>query len=302
MQTSEQLAAFRQLCKANNLGKTDVWQHKQSGNWIIGRAGIEKIQGLNNIQVGIELAAAGVDFAVVKATAARTVDRKKLKVESLGSANSKNSQVSYYAEMGEKRAKSRSILMLMGFYELGVYGEEEADEFKQSKNIGAPTLEDIEQPAPPTPRPTVAGAPQPEASAPATAPQAAPATAAPSSAPVDAAAEPMLQQLVKLIASPELDAEERQVLLSVPVDQRPASWVENTLARLPGVIAERKDPKTALAAAQKQLRTTAARYQSEMSDDNYKAILLRASALTAKPAELRAEARALLAQFQTVAA
>ena len=82
MQTSEQLAAFRALCQANLLGKADVWQHKQSGNWIIGRAGIEKIQGLNNIQVGIELAAAGVDFAVVKASAQRTVERKKLKVES----------------------------------------------------------------------------------------------------------------------------------------------------------------------------------------------------------------------------
>ncbi|TGE22799.1 hypothetical protein [Hymenobacter metallicola] len=151
MQTKEQLETFRNLCKANGLGKTDVWQHKQSGNWIIGRAGIEKIQGLNNIQIGIELAAAGVDFAVVKASAARTVERKKIKVESLGSANAKNSQVSYYAEMAEKRAKSRSILMLMGFYELGVYGEEESDEFKQSKNVGAPTLDDVE--AAPTARP-----------------------------------------------------------------------------------------------------------------------------------------------------
>ncbi|RFP65906.1 hypothetical protein D0N36_06800 [Hymenobacter lapidiphilus] len=163
MQTSEQLAAFRALCKANLLGKADVWQHKQSGNWIIGRAGIEKIQGLNNIQVGIELAAAGADFAIVKAAAVRTVERKKIKVESLGSANAKNSQVSYYAEMAEKRAKSRSILMLMGFYELGVYGEEEADDFSAAKNRDAARLED-EQPAPvaaPAPRPT-----QPAASAP----------------------------------------------------------------------------------------------------------------------------------------
>src|SRR4028119_1233586 len=100
MQTAEQLAAFRQLCQANHLGKADVWQHKQSGHWIIGRAGIEKIQGLNNIQVSIDLAAAGVGFAVVKATATRSVKgegktaAKKISVQSLGSANAKNSPVS----------------------------------------------------------------------------------------------------------------------------------------------------------------------------------------------------------------
>jgi hypothetical protein len=304
MQTCEQLAAFRHLCQANHLGKAEVWQHKQSGNWIIGRAGIEKIQGLNNIQLTIELAAAGVDFAVVKATATRSIKgegktaAKKLSVQSLGSANAKNSQVSYYAEMAEKRAKSRAILLLMGFYELGVYGEEEADDFQQGRNIGAPTLEEV---APRTAPVLVPGKQEPEAVVlgRALARQQACAGASPSIVAPNKAPEAQLQQLVRLMASPELDQEERDVLLSMPVDQRPAAWIENTLTKLSAVLAERQDPKRALAAARTQLRTVAARFQKEMPEAAYQALLRRAQALTAKPEQLRAEARQVLAQFQS---
>ncbi|MCB2379830.1 hypothetical protein LGH70_19695 [Hymenobacter sp. BT635] len=187
MQTIEQLETFRNLCKANGLGKTDVWQHKQSGNWIISRPGIEKIQGLNNIKVDIELAAAGADFAVVKATAVRSVDRRRLSVQSLGSANAKNSHVSYYAEMAEKRAKSRSILMLMGFYELGVYGEEESDEFKQSKNVGAPTLDDVDAVRPTQPAPVAS----------------VPATVIPT-APAASEENPLVEVLAQLATAPKV--------------------------------------------------------------------------------------------------
>ena len=34
----------------------------------------------------------------------------------------------------EKRAMSRVVLKLTGFYELGVFGEDESDEFKKSNN------------------------------------------------------------------------------------------------------------------------------------------------------------------------
>ena len=36
--------------------------------------------------------------------------------------------------MAEKRAKSRIVLMLAGFYEHGIFGEDEADDFSKSKN------------------------------------------------------------------------------------------------------------------------------------------------------------------------
>ena len=34
-------------------------------------------------------------------------------------------------EMAEKRAMSRAVLKLTGFYELGVFGEDESEEFKR---------------------------------------------------------------------------------------------------------------------------------------------------------------------------
>jgi hypothetical protein len=92
-QTPEQYTAFQELCRQNGLDpRADVWQHKQSGQWIIARTGIEKIQGHNNIGIDLDLCAAAADFAVVKATATRTVKAegskvaKKLSIQSLGSA------------------------------------------------------------------------------------------------------------------------------------------------------------------------------------------------------------------------
>ena len=39
----------------------------------------------------------------------------------------------YVAEMAEKRAMSRAVLKLTGFYELGVFGEDESESFKKQK-------------------------------------------------------------------------------------------------------------------------------------------------------------------------
>jgi hypothetical protein len=36
-------------------------------------------------------------------------------------------------EMAEKRAMSRCVLKLTGFYEQGVFGEDESEDFKQTK-------------------------------------------------------------------------------------------------------------------------------------------------------------------------
>jgi len=138
MNTEKKDQAFWDLCHANGLTKDDVWQQNQSKKWIIGRTGIEKIQGKNNIQISLGVEAAGLEFAIVKATATRTFKEegaktsKKISVETLASAQKANSKVSYYAELAEKRAKGRAVLMLMGFYALGVYGEDEAEEFARS--------------------------------------------------------------------------------------------------------------------------------------------------------------------------
>jgi len=40
----------------------------------------------------------------------------------------------YVMEMAEKRAMSRAVLKLAGFYELGVFGEDESESFKRNNN------------------------------------------------------------------------------------------------------------------------------------------------------------------------
>ena len=45
-----------------------------------------------------------------------------------------NTTTWYVMEMAEKRAMSRAVLKLTGFYELGVFGEDESEDFKKENN------------------------------------------------------------------------------------------------------------------------------------------------------------------------
>ncbi|UOQ53083.1 hypothetical protein [Hymenobacter cellulosivorans] len=156
--------------------------------------------------------------------------------------------------------------------------------------------------AAPAARPTQPAA-APVATPPASTTVVAPAAPAPSGEPelVVRASEEDIQKLEQLIASPLLDAEERTKLLSKPIDQRSAKWVADTLSKLIVEIGLRADPKKALEAARKQLRTAAAKYSKEMGEHEYNRLMQRAQALTAKPEELRAEARQCQTQFQVAA-
>ena len=100
--------------------------------WIIKRTGIEKIQYNNDIQVKFDAVVTDRDFAVVKATASK--DNWNGSIETYGSAwLEKHSKNNYMAEMAEKRALARAVLKICGAYKHGVYGEDEADDFKQRK-------------------------------------------------------------------------------------------------------------------------------------------------------------------------
>ena len=48
-------------------------------------------------------------------------------IETYGEVSNKNNRNAYPIAMAEKRALSRAILKLTGFYELGVYGEDEIE-------------------------------------------------------------------------------------------------------------------------------------------------------------------------------
>lgn len=122
------------LYKKYELSETDVYKHKHYV--IITRQGIEKIAAKENIAISYEVVKCETNFAVIKAFA-HFIDKPDILIETFGSAlkgatyNEGNSNSWYVAEMAEKRALSRSVLKLTGFYELGVFGEDESDDFKR---------------------------------------------------------------------------------------------------------------------------------------------------------------------------
>ena len=121
-----------ELYKKYNLTKDDFFKHQHYT--IITRQGIDKIQALEQINVHYEVIRCEPNFAVFKASAEK--DGKS--IETFGSAlkgegyKDGNTNSWYVAEMAEKRAMSRAVLKLTGFYELGVFGEDESESFKKS--------------------------------------------------------------------------------------------------------------------------------------------------------------------------
>tara|TARA_R100000541_G_scaffold4592_2_gene12000 strand:- start:1078 stop:1473 length:396 start_codon:yes stop_codon:yes gene_type:complete len=122
------------LYKKYELEKTDVYKHQHYV--IITRQGIEKIAAKENISINYEVVKCEPSFAVVKAYA-HFMDKPDILIETFGSAlkgatyKDGNCNSWYVMEMAEKRALSRSVLKLTGFYELGVFGEDESDDFKR---------------------------------------------------------------------------------------------------------------------------------------------------------------------------
>jgi len=110
-----------------DLTKDDVFKHQHY--IIITRSGIDKIQGVAGIKINYDVIKCEPNFAVVKA---RTEH-----LETFGSAikgasfKDGNTNSWYVMEMAEKRAMSRIVLKTCGFYELGVFGEDESEDFKK---------------------------------------------------------------------------------------------------------------------------------------------------------------------------
>ena len=115
------------LYKKYNLTKDDVFKHQHY--LIITRSGIDKIQGIEGIKINYDVIKCETNFAVVKASTET--------LETFGSAlkgdtfKDGNTNSWYVMEMAEKRAMSRIVLKTCGFYELGVFGEDESEDFKR---------------------------------------------------------------------------------------------------------------------------------------------------------------------------
>ena len=148
---------------AENKKDSDVFITKNFK--IITRTGIEKIQAKLRIRIKYEVLFIDPFYAALKATCEMadeegelvtiettgeaSVDRKEIVLESQSSekegvrrsiseaveivtikGNVKQDPV-YLLAMAEKRAKARGVLQLAGLYALGVYSEDEADDFSK---------------------------------------------------------------------------------------------------------------------------------------------------------------------------
>ena len=86
-----------------------------------------------NIKLDYEIVKCEKDFCVMKAIA---IKGKEI-IQTFGSAlkgegfKDGNTMSWYVVEMAEKRAMSRAVLKMTGLYELGVFGEDESEEFKR---------------------------------------------------------------------------------------------------------------------------------------------------------------------------
>ena len=122
------------LYKKYELYKEDIYKHQHY--IIITRSGIDKIQAKEKIFIDYEVINCEQKFCVVKANASKD----GAKIQTFGSAikgdtfKDGNTQTWYVMEMAEKRAMSRAVLKLTGFYELGVFGEDESEDFKRKVN------------------------------------------------------------------------------------------------------------------------------------------------------------------------
>ena len=120
---------LKELYLKYGLTPEDVYKHQHYT--IITRQGIDKIQANEQIYVDYEVIRCEPNFAVFKACA----EKDGVSIETFGSAlkgdyKEGNTNSWYVAEMAEKRAMSRAVLKLTGFYELGIFGEDESESFK----------------------------------------------------------------------------------------------------------------------------------------------------------------------------
>tara|TARA_R100000808_G_scaffold11682_1_gene29775 strand:- start:158 stop:547 length:390 start_codon:yes stop_codon:yes gene_type:complete len=121
---------LNRLFKENNLTEEDVFKHKFYN--IITRSGVDKIQAKNDIQIRYELIYNSNDLKYIIIKATGTMGDQV--IETFGECSPSNNQNSYGVAIAEKRAMSRAVLKLAGFYQHQVFSEDESDAFKRSNN------------------------------------------------------------------------------------------------------------------------------------------------------------------------
>lgn len=119
---------LNEMYKIYGLLPEDMFKEARQGWTIFRRQGIDKIQAAANIDIKYEPIVVEKEFVVLKATG-KYNDQE---IETFGEADrNSNCRQTYPVAMAEKRAMSRVVLKLTGFYALGHFSEDEGD-FKKA--------------------------------------------------------------------------------------------------------------------------------------------------------------------------
>ena len=116
------------------LEQEDIFKHQHY--IILTRSAIAKIQAKEDIEIDYDVIRSEPNFAAVKAIATKN---NKI-IRTMGSAlkgntfKDGNTNSWYVLEMAQKRAYARATLEILGLYEIGIKGEDEAEDFKKSNN------------------------------------------------------------------------------------------------------------------------------------------------------------------------
>lgn len=125
MSTLTKTEMLRELYKKYGLNQEDTFKSPQ-GWTIITRSGIDKIQATADINIDYEV----IEYTPGESAAVKAIGSYEDKViTTFGEASPKNCRQSYVLAMAEKRAMSRIVLKLTGFYALGVFGQDESEDF-----------------------------------------------------------------------------------------------------------------------------------------------------------------------------
>jgi len=128
---------LKTLQKQNGLTKDHFFKSPQ-GFSIITREGIEVIQTNRDIRVSFEVITMSEDLKHIVLKAIGEMPREgggMVKYETFGESAPYNTRQKYPVAMAEKRALSRIVLKLSGFYEMGVFGQDESEDFVKEAEV-----------------------------------------------------------------------------------------------------------------------------------------------------------------------
>lgn len=128
---------LKTLQKQNGLTKDHFFKSPQ-GFSIITREGIEVIQTNRDIRVSFEVVTMSEDLKHIVLKAIGEMPREgggMVRYETFGESAPYNTRQKYPVAMAEKRALSRIVLKLSGFYEMGVFGQDESEDFVKAAEV-----------------------------------------------------------------------------------------------------------------------------------------------------------------------